>query len=66
MAPGGSNNQQQSDAELEGRINAVYDALLAAPTLEQKRCCAARMAELISQRSRERVAEMEREQGLRV
>jgi hypothetical protein len=49
----------QQDEELEQRIHAVYDALLSAPTREQRQCCALRMAELVALRSPERVREME-------
>jgi hypothetical protein len=54
----------QRDVELEERIQSVYEALIAAPTREQKRCCASRMADLMSQRSPERVRQMEVERGL--
>lgn len=55
----------QKDNELETRINAICDALLAAPIREQKQKCAERVAALVGQRSPERIDLMERERGLR-
>lgn len=52
------------DLELEAQIHAVYEALLAAPERDTKRSCALRLAELVSQRSPQRVRQMERERGL--
>jgi hypothetical protein len=65
MNTGGGNTTNNADADLERRINAVFDALLAAPSRDEAQVCALRMAELIGKRSPQRVAEMERERGLR-
>lgn len=40
--------------ELESRIAAVHDAMHTAPSREQVRCCASRLADLISQRREQR------------
>lgn len=63
LAPGGlpatRGDSLSPDDVLESRIQAVYDALLCAPTREQREKCAHRLAELVSERSPERIRQME-------
>lgn len=54
-----------SDEELEARIHDATCALQAARTKSLQRYWAKRQAELIGQRSPERIAAMEAERGLR-
>lgn len=53
------------DLELEQAIEREYQAILAARNETDERAAFDRMAALIRQRSPHRIAQMEREQGLR-
>ncbi len=53
-----------SDAALERQIADAHAAMLSADTEEQRLVLFARMAQLVAQRTPERVAEMERQKGL--
>ena len=53
-----------SDAALERQIADAHAAMLSADTEEQRLVLFAQMAQLVAQRTPERVAEMERLKGL--
>jgi hypothetical protein len=55
----------QADAELEAEIQLAYELGLKASSPDLARAAFAAMAGAIAQRSPERIAQMERERGLR-
>lgn len=56
--------RRQADADLERQISDAKTQMLAALTVDCARSWALKMAELIAQRSPERIREMESERGL--
>jgi hypothetical protein len=55
----------ETDAQLEGYIMAAWRVINEAATEEAKREAFENMRKLVGERSQERVAQMERERGLR-